>query len=126
MRKLLLNGIFASAALVLTLSTAQAEPPSIDMLAGACTVFDANGTVYTIVDPRIVQNKGKDGGVILHCSGQLPDTAVYAEFGASIYDYVTTGGVACGLGLGYFTEDWINIVTKNGRVNLICHNGTAS
>lgn len=123
MRKLLLNGIFASTALFLGLSTAQAQTAAvnIDSLAGACVVMDASGYFYTIVDPRIVQNKGKDGNVILHCSGQLPDTADYASQGAVILDYGTEM-FSCGLGGGYYTDDWINIVTKRGRVNLICNN----
>ncbi len=141
MRKFALGGLVTSVMLMFA-ALAQAEhEPTINILDGNCSVFDAAGNLWTVFGLHINTSNNPDGSTSLHCNASLPEGAILpgmfdprtgttlpnkpvvwdAESAAVDTAAVpqADGLVHCAIG-NLDTIDWYNTITKGGHSNLSC------
>jgi hypothetical protein len=118
----------AIAAVAMTLFTAGSAlaQATVEINEDSCAVLDDQGKDWTIYPPAlggdaVVQAVlTPSGNSKITCNGTLPASAALPDRGATVYTFDDLR-VNCDTGFGEATDDWINVVTRSGRVSLTCH-----
>lgn len=91
-----------------------AEPAEVTIDADGCWMFSEFGFVRG--DVHQVSTSSANGNIKVSCSQDLEPTSTGRSV---IYNFDNTG-IMCGA-LGNPTDDWHQVISRNGQAKLTCH-----